>query len=154
MVIFLQSCFTMCPLSILSRSPEGEMTLERAVSILKSENTQSTPRILAAVTFIQHECFQKADARRKVSNYFLCWLQSGKANNFLYCMATVCQQKKKDSPKNLVGYWCWILSLKYADAFCCRFVKICGMALVYASKDSVFSILWLKCRVRIHPNHL
>uniref|UniRef100_A0A8B9IU05 Plakophilin-2 n=1 Tax=Amazona collaria TaxID=241587 RepID=A0A8B9IU05_9PSIT len=43
-----------------------EMTLERAVSILKSENTQSTPRILAAVTFIQHECFQKADARRKV----------------------------------------------------------------------------------------
>ncbi|XP_065492983.1 plakophilin-2 [Caloenas nicobarica] len=47
-------------------SPEGEMTLERAVSILKSENTQSTPRILAAVTFIQHECFQKADARRKV----------------------------------------------------------------------------------------
>uniref|UniRef100_A0A8D0FC74 Plakophilin 2 n=1 Tax=Strix occidentalis caurina TaxID=311401 RepID=A0A8D0FC74_STROC len=47
-------------------SPEGEMTLEHAVSILKSENTQSTPRILAAVTFIQHECFQKADARRKV----------------------------------------------------------------------------------------
>uniref|UniRef100_A0A663EKV5 Plakophilin-2 n=1 Tax=Aquila chrysaetos chrysaetos TaxID=223781 RepID=A0A663EKV5_AQUCH len=46
--------------------PEGEMTLDRAVSILKSENTQSTPRILAAVTFIQHECFQKADARRKV----------------------------------------------------------------------------------------
>ncbi|KAF2979827.1 hypothetical protein EK904_012851 [Melospiza melodia maxima] len=48
------------------RSPEVEMTLERAVSILKSENTQTTPRILAAVTFIQHECFQKADARRKV----------------------------------------------------------------------------------------
>ncbi|KAK4829856.1 hypothetical protein QYF61_007127 [Mycteria americana] len=47
-------------------SPEGEMTLEHAVSILKSENTQSTPRILAAVTYIQHECFQKADARRKV----------------------------------------------------------------------------------------
>lgn len=46
------------------------MTLERAVNILKSENTQNTPRILAAVTFIQHECFQKADARRKVSNYF------------------------------------------------------------------------------------
>ncbi|XP_010133703.1 PREDICTED: plakophilin-2-like, partial [Buceros rhinoceros silvestris] len=46
-------------------SLEGDMTLERAVSILKSENTQSTPRILAAVTFIQHECFQKADARRK-----------------------------------------------------------------------------------------
>ncbi|XP_067998260.1 plakophilin-2 [Melanerpes formicivorus] len=47
-------------------SLEGEMTLERAVNILRSENTQSTPRILAAVTFIQHECFQKADARRKV----------------------------------------------------------------------------------------
>ncbi|KFV83876.1 Plakophilin-2, partial [Struthio camelus australis] len=47
-------------------SPEGEMTLERAVSILKSENTQSPPRILAALTFIQHECYQKAEARRKV----------------------------------------------------------------------------------------
>uniref|UniRef100_A0A8C5UG13 Plakophilin 2 n=1 Tax=Malurus cyaneus samueli TaxID=2593467 RepID=A0A8C5UG13_9PASS len=47
-------------------SPEVEMTLERAVNILKSENTQSTPRILAAVTFIQHESFQKAEARRKV----------------------------------------------------------------------------------------
>lgn len=57
-------------LPILLRSPEADMTLERAVSILKSENTQSTPRILAAVTFIQHECFQKAEARRKVSNYF------------------------------------------------------------------------------------
>lgn len=65
-MIFLQSCFTVFPLPVLLRSPEGEMTLERAVSILKSENTQSTPRILAAVTFIQHECFQKADARRKV----------------------------------------------------------------------------------------
>uniref|UniRef100_A0A8B9PSH2 Plakophilin-2 n=1 Tax=Apteryx owenii TaxID=8824 RepID=A0A8B9PSH2_APTOW len=47
-------------------SPEGEMTLEHAVSILKSENTQSSSRVLAAVTFIQHECFQKAEARRKV----------------------------------------------------------------------------------------
>ncbi|XP_064011620.1 plakophilin-2 isoform X2 [Pogoniulus pusillus] len=47
-------------------SLEGEMTLEHAVNILKSESTPSTPRILAAVTFIQHECFQKADARRKV----------------------------------------------------------------------------------------
>ncbi|XP_015721882.1 plakophilin-2 [Coturnix japonica] len=47
-------------------SPEVEMTLERAVSILKSENTQSAPRILTAVTFIQHECFQKAEARRRV----------------------------------------------------------------------------------------
>ncbi|XP_062446025.1 plakophilin-2 [Rhea pennata] len=47
-------------------SPEGEMTLEHAVSILKSENTQSRPRVLTALTFIQHECFQKAEARRKV----------------------------------------------------------------------------------------
>jgi len=70
MIIFLQSFFTVFPLSVLLRSPEREMTLERAVSILKSENTQSTPRILSAVTFIQHECFQKADARRKVSDYF------------------------------------------------------------------------------------
>ncbi|XP_075796359.1 plakophilin-2 [Pelodiscus sinensis] len=50
-------------------SPEGEMTLERAVSILDTEKTSSLPRILAAITFIQHECFQKAEARKKV--YFL-----------------------------------------------------------------------------------
>ncbi|KAM8819998.1 plakophilin-2 [Eudromia elegans] len=47
-------------------SPEGEMTLEHAVNILKNENTESPARILPAVTFIQHECFQKAEARRKV----------------------------------------------------------------------------------------
>ncbi|XP_025975566.1 plakophilin-2 [Dromaius novaehollandiae] len=47
-------------------SPEGEMTLEHAMGILKSENTQTPSRVLAAVTFIQHECFQKAEARRKV----------------------------------------------------------------------------------------
>uniref|UniRef100_A0A8C6Z630 Plakophilin-2 n=1 Tax=Nothoprocta perdicaria TaxID=30464 RepID=A0A8C6Z630_NOTPE len=47
-------------------SPEGEMTLEHAVNILKSENTQSPARVLSAVTFIQHECFQKAEARRKI----------------------------------------------------------------------------------------
>lgn len=67
-VFFFHFCFTEFPLSILTRSLEGEMTLECAVNILKSESTPSTPRILAAVTFIQHECFQKADARRKVSN--------------------------------------------------------------------------------------
>uniref|UniRef100_A0A8D0G460 Plakophilin-2 n=1 Tax=Sphenodon punctatus TaxID=8508 RepID=A0A8D0G460_SPHPU len=44
---------------------EGEMTLERAVSILQMENASSS-RILAAVTFIQHESFQKAETRRKV----------------------------------------------------------------------------------------
>lgn len=67
----LQSFFTLFSSIILLRSPEGEMTLEHAVSILKSENTQSIPRILAAVTFIQHECFQKAEARRKVGDFFI-----------------------------------------------------------------------------------
>ncbi|TFK01527.1 E3 ubiquitin-protein ligase RNF167-like protein [Platysternon megacephalum] len=47
-------------------SPEGEMTLELAVNTLDTERTSSLPRILAAVNFIQHECFQKAEARRKV----------------------------------------------------------------------------------------
>ncbi|XP_067392193.1 plakophilin-2 [Emydura macquarii macquarii] len=47
-------------------NPEEEMTLERAVNILDTEKASSLPMILAAVTFIQHECFQKAEARRKV----------------------------------------------------------------------------------------
>ncbi|KAJ6660016.1 hypothetical protein lerEdw1_018214 [Lerista edwardsae] len=46
-------------------NPEGEMTLERAVNILQTENA-SSPRVLAAVIFIQHESFQRAEARRKV----------------------------------------------------------------------------------------
>lgn len=87
-----------------------EMTLERAVNILKSENTQSTPRILAAVTFIQHECFQKADARKKVSNlFFFCQLQSGRENKILYFMALCANMKRKKAvpyKSNLIGYWC------------------------------------------------
>lgn len=87
-----------------------EMTLERAVSILKSENTQSTSRILAAVTFIQHECFQKAHARRKVSNYsFASDNQAekirfyGRIYKILY--GTVCQHEKKEgSLSNLTGH--------------------------------------------------
>ncbi|XP_038269152.1 plakophilin-2 [Dermochelys coriacea] len=47
-------------------SPEREMTLELAVNTLDTEKTSSLPKILAAVNFIQHECFQKAEARRKV----------------------------------------------------------------------------------------
>nr|XP_028602492.1 plakophilin-2 isoform X1 [Podarcis muralis] len=46
-------------------NPEGEMTLERAVNILQTENA-SSPRVLPAVVFIQHESFQRAEARRKV----------------------------------------------------------------------------------------
>ncbi|KAF7242722.1 Plakophilin-2, partial [Varanus komodoensis] len=42
-----------------------EMTLERAVYILQTENA-SSPRVLAATVFIQHESFQRAEARRKV----------------------------------------------------------------------------------------
>ncbi|XP_019400195.1 PREDICTED: plakophilin-2 isoform X2 [Crocodylus porosus] len=51
------------------RSPEREMTMEHAINILNNENTSSPSslsRILAAITFIQHECFQKAEARRRV----------------------------------------------------------------------------------------
>ncbi|XP_019371000.1 PREDICTED: plakophilin-2 isoform X2 [Gavialis gangeticus] len=51
------------------RNPEREMTMEYAINILDNENTSSPSslsRILAAITFIQHECFQKAEARQRV----------------------------------------------------------------------------------------
>ncbi|XP_077026610.1 plakophilin-2 isoform X1 [Tamandua tetradactyla] len=43
-----------------------EMTLERAVSMLDADHTP-LPRISAAATFIQHECFQKSEARKRVN---------------------------------------------------------------------------------------
>uniref|UniRef100_A0A1W7RES9 Plakophilin-2 n=1 Tax=Agkistrodon contortrix contortrix TaxID=8713 RepID=A0A1W7RES9_AGKCO len=46
-------------------NPEGEMNLEHAVNILQNENPLSS-RVLAAIVFIQHESFQRAEARRKV----------------------------------------------------------------------------------------
>ncbi|XP_077196016.1 plakophilin-2 isoform X2 [Paroedura picta] len=46
-------------------SPEEVMTLERAIHILKTEQA-SSPRVLAAIIFIQHESFQRAEARKKV----------------------------------------------------------------------------------------
>lgn len=42
-----------------------ELTLERAVGMLDLDCPPS--RLSAAATFIQHESFQKAEARRKVS---------------------------------------------------------------------------------------
>ncbi|EHB12240.1 Plakophilin-2, partial [Heterocephalus glaber] len=42
-----------------------EMTLERAVSMLDADHTPPA-RVAAAATFIQHESFQKAEARRRV----------------------------------------------------------------------------------------
>ncbi|KFO31408.1 Plakophilin-2 [Fukomys damarensis] len=42
-----------------------EMTLERAVSMLDADHTPLA-RVAAAATFIQHESFQKAEARRRV----------------------------------------------------------------------------------------
>uniref|UniRef100_A0A8C2UMW3 Plakophilin 2 n=1 Tax=Chinchilla lanigera TaxID=34839 RepID=A0A8C2UMW3_CHILA len=42
-----------------------EMTLERAVSLLDADHTPPA-RVAAAATFIQHESFQKAEARRRV----------------------------------------------------------------------------------------
>ncbi|XP_074050848.1 plakophilin-2 isoform X2 [Macrotis lagotis] len=44
-----------------------EMTLEHAVRILDSDSTLVS-RIQAAATFIQHECFQKSEARKKVNH--------------------------------------------------------------------------------------
>ncbi|XP_019592134.1 plakophilin-2 [Rhinolophus sinicus] len=43
-----------------------EMTLERAVSMLDADHTPPA-RISAAATFIQHECFQKSEARKRVN---------------------------------------------------------------------------------------
>ncbi|XP_007941380.1 plakophilin-2 [Orycteropus afer afer] len=43
-----------------------EMTLERAVSMLDADHTPLS-RISAAATFIQHECFQKSEARKRVN---------------------------------------------------------------------------------------
>ncbi|XP_072510440.1 plakophilin-2 [Notamacropus eugenii] len=53
----------------LSDSQVGyeEMTLEHAVSLLDSDNTLAS-RIQAAATFIQHECFQKSEARKRVNH--------------------------------------------------------------------------------------
>ncbi|XP_057559741.1 plakophilin-2 [Hippopotamus amphibius kiboko] len=44
---------------------DTEMTLERAVSMLEAEHTPPS-RVSAAATFIQHECFQKSEARKRV----------------------------------------------------------------------------------------
>ncbi|KAM9674177.1 plakophilin-2 [Trichechus inunguis] len=43
-----------------------EMTLERAVSMLDADHMPPS-RISAAATFIQHECFQKSEARKRVN---------------------------------------------------------------------------------------
>ncbi|XP_027700246.1 plakophilin-2 [Vombatus ursinus] len=43
-----------------------EMTLEYAVNMLDSDSTLAS-RIQAAATFIQHECFQKSEARKRVN---------------------------------------------------------------------------------------
>ncbi|XP_005570597.2 plakophilin-2 isoform X1 [Macaca fascicularis] len=43
-----------------------EMTLERAVSMLDADHIPLS-RISAAATFIQHECFQKSEARKRVN---------------------------------------------------------------------------------------
>uniref|UniRef100_A0A8C8SX55 Plakophilin-2 n=1 Tax=Pelusios castaneus TaxID=367368 RepID=A0A8C8SX55_9SAUR len=61
-LLHTEKVFTGSPLG----NPEGQMTLERAVNLLDNEKTSSLHVIAAAVTFIQHECFQKAEARRKV----------------------------------------------------------------------------------------
>uniref|UniRef100_A0A2I3GG54 Plakophilin-2 n=1 Tax=Nomascus leucogenys TaxID=61853 RepID=A0A2I3GG54_NOMLE len=43
-----------------------EMTLERAVSMLEADHMPPS-RISAAATFIQHECFQKSEARKRIN---------------------------------------------------------------------------------------
>ncbi|XP_012590605.1 PREDICTED: plakophilin-2 [Condylura cristata] len=56
--------------TLLPDTPPGnldmEMTLERAVGMLDPDHTPPA-RICAAATFIQHECFQKAEARKRVN---------------------------------------------------------------------------------------
>ncbi|XP_016056921.1 PREDICTED: plakophilin-2 [Miniopterus natalensis] len=47
------------------RNADMEMTLERAVSMLDADHTPPA-RISMAATFIQHECFQKSEARKRV----------------------------------------------------------------------------------------
>ncbi|XP_065743127.1 plakophilin-2 isoform X2 [Phocoena phocoena] len=47
---------------------DTEMTLERAVSMLEADHTPPS-RISAAATFIQHECFQKSEARKRVNQF-------------------------------------------------------------------------------------
>nr|KAF6370079.1 plakophilin 2 [Myotis myotis] len=47
------------------RNADLEMTLERAVSMLDADHTPPA-RISVAATFIQHECFQKSEARKRV----------------------------------------------------------------------------------------
>ncbi|OCT88015.1 hypothetical protein XELAEV_18016644mg [Xenopus laevis] len=46
---------------------EVEMTLERAVNLLQSD-TSTSQWLASAASFIQHECFQKSEARRQVYN--------------------------------------------------------------------------------------
>ncbi|KAM5335913.1 plakophilin-2 [Glossophaga mutica] len=48
------------------RNADMEMTLERAVSMLDADHTPPA-RISVAATFIQHECFQKSEARKRVN---------------------------------------------------------------------------------------
>lgn len=57
------------------------MTLERAINILRTENPTS-PRVLAAIVFIQHESFQRAEARRRV-RYNLLILENTRAWDLL-----------------------------------------------------------------------
>ncbi|XP_006874828.1 PREDICTED: plakophilin-2 [Chrysochloris asiatica] len=57
-----RSSFNDCQLG----NADMEMTLERAVSMLDADHTP-LPRISAAATFIQHECFQKSEARKRVN---------------------------------------------------------------------------------------
>ncbi|XP_055251724.1 plakophilin-2 [Moschus berezovskii] len=48
-----------------SGNVDTEMTLERAVSMLEADHTPPS-KIPIAATFIQHECFQKSEARKRV----------------------------------------------------------------------------------------
>ncbi|CAN2390295.1 Armadillo/beta-catenin-like repeat [Pristimantis euphronides] len=53
------------PVGSAPMQSEVEMSLERAVSLLLN-NTTSAHWLTAAASYIQHECFQKADARKRV----------------------------------------------------------------------------------------
>ncbi|XP_040291677.1 plakophilin-2 isoform X1 [Bufo bufo] len=53
------------PVGAAQMTSEVQMTLERAVSLLQNSTT-SAHWLTAAASYIQHECFQKAESRKKV----------------------------------------------------------------------------------------
>ena len=69
-----------------------EMTLERAVSMLEADHTPPS-KIPIAATFIQHECFQKSEARKRVSISSQVWCKTSLVSH-LYRMVILQTETK------------------------------------------------------------